>query len=346
LTIDPFLQDVIDEPRSLRSAISHYPIDLGETLYQKFKNEFFNNIVLTGHGSSFNSLYPAHLILNSHLIASNLWQTAELLYYGIQQINSISLLIVNSQSGQSAEAVRLITAVSGKRPPILLSITNNPQSDISQQSDKVILLNSGEEMGVSTKTYINALAVSTLLALQLGGENISEAIDEMQTASNAMENYLAGWQDKIKEINAKLGKIQNTIIVGRGASMATAMNAALNHKEAAWLFAEGMNAGEFRHGPLELADSELTLIIIEGDKSTSALNSNLAMEVRDYGCQVLWIGNNPPSHITSFDIPSVPEIARPMAEILPLQLIAHLAAQRRNLEPGKFRRIGKIVLKE
>ena len=54
--------------------------------------------------------------------------------------------------------------------------------------------------------------------------------------------------------------------------MATALNGALNQKEAAWMLTEGMNAAEFRHGPIELADKNLSLIILEGDKKTSKYN--------------------------------------------------------------------------
>jgi len=128
--------------------------------------------------------------------------------------------------------------------------------------------------------------------------------------------------------------------------MAAAFNGALNQKEAARLFTEGMNAGEFRHGPLELTDPNMTLIILEGDHITSALNFSLAEEVIQYGCHVLWIGNNPPAAVSSIGIPDVTDLAKPLAEILPMQLLAHVLATRQNIEAGKFRRIGKIVLRE
>jgi glucosamine--fructose-6-phosphate aminotransferase (isomerizing) len=346
LPAEPFLKDVLDQPAFFRKALEVYPVSAGEKLFQYLRSGNFNKIILTGHGSSYNSLYPTLLKLNSNGIPSILWQTAELLHYGINQIDSHSLLIVNSQSGQSAEVISLINKISDQHPSIFLSLTNNPTSDLGRNSDIIIPLNAGEEYGVATKTYINALGMSALLSIQLCGENINNVIIEMQSACNAMEKYLAGWQSKVNEIDEIIGEIKNTIIVGRGPSMATAMNAALNQKEAAWRFTEGMNAGEFRHGPLELADPNMTLIIIEGDPITSPMNYSLAEEVKGYGCDVIWIGNHPPAKVSSINIPEVADIARPMAEILPLQLLAHVLANRQNLEAGKFRRIGKVVLKE
>ena len=72
----------------------------------------------------------------------------------------------------------------------------------------------------------------------------------------------------------------------------------------------------------------------------------LAEEVYKYGSQVIWIGNHPPESIKSIQIPEVPEIALPLAEILPMQLIALVLTNKKKLEAGKFRHIGKIVLNE
>jgi glucosamine--fructose-6-phosphate aminotransferase (isomerizing) len=112
------------------------------------------------------------------------------------------------------------------------------------------------------------------------------------------------------------------------------------------MLTEGMNAAEFRHGPIELADNNLSLIVLEGDRKTSKYNHILAEEVNKYGSQVIWIGNHPPESINSIRIPEVPEIALPLAEILVMQLITLVLTNKKKLEAGKFRHIGKIVLNE
>jgi len=343
---DTFLREIIDQPEYLRNALDGYPINAIENLIKQKQSGDFNKIVLTGHGASYNSLYPSFLKLNSGSISSTIWQTSELLHYGINQIDEKTLLVANSQSGQSAEIVTLVNNLSQKSPFALLALTNDPKSSLGLHSNILLPLNAGIEEGVATKTYMNALGMAVLFSSQLAGENINNALQQIRSACQSMQEYLSDWETMLKEVDEKIGKIQNTVIVGRGQSMATVWTAALNQKEAAQLFTEGMNAGEFRHGPLELTDANMTLIIYEGEPTSAQLNSKLALEVAAYGSHVLWIGNQPPEGIASLNIPVVAAIAQPMAEILPSQFITHVLASRQNLQAGKFRRIGKIVLKE
>lgn len=341
-----FLQDVLDQPAFLREAINHFPAIEVERIKARIDSGELRKIILAGHGSSYNSLYPAFLKLSSRPTPVMLWQTAELVHYGFPQIDSDTLLCVNSQSGRSAEVVHLVEKVSRARPGMLLAFTNEPQSTLGQQSNLIINLLAGEEYGVATKTYMNALCLSSLLALQLSGEDIEGALKTMLAACDEMEAYLANWEDRVEEIDTVFGKNNQVMVIGRGPSMASALNAALNQKEAAWLFTEGMNAAEFRHGPLELADENLKLVVVEGDHITSGFNSMLAEEVQQFGSEVIWVGNHPPQGAKNLYIPDVADAARPLAELLPLQLLAYQLANRKDMEAGSFRHIGKVVLTE
>lgn len=341
-----YFQEILDQPCYMRLALKSFPIPQIESLYKRLQAGEFNKIILAGHGSSYNSLYPAFLYLSNLSVPVALWQTAELLHYGINQIDPGTLLCLTSQSGYSAEVKKLIGAIRNNRPACLVSLTNDEKSELGVNSDIILNLNAGEEFGVANKTYVNALCMAKILAVFLCGEDGLKAIEDMVLASNVLEEYLHNWQDKLDEIENILGEYHNAIVIGRGPSTATALNGALNQKEAAWMLTEGMNAAEFRHGPIELADKNLSLIIIEGDKKTSKYNSILAEEVHEYGSQVIWVGNHPPASIKSIPIPEVPEIALPVAELLPMQMIAQVLTNRKKLEAGKFRHIGKVVLNE
>ena len=341
-----YLQDILDQPANLRFALNNFPTTAVEPLLTRLQARDFKKIILTGHGSSFNSLYPAFLKLSSQSVPVAIWQTAELLHYGINQIDSSTLLCINSQSGQSAEVKSLLEKTKKNPPGCLLALTNDIESVLGENSDILVQLNAGEEYGVASKTYLNALSLALILAAQICEENANEVLESLLSACNMMEIYLEDYQAILDEIDQLLGNYQKIIVVGRGPSMATALNGALNQKEAAWMFTEGMNAGEFRHGPLELADPDLTLIILEGDKKIAGLNLALGEEVIEYGSSVIWIGNHPAPSFKSLQIPDVAEIALPLAELLPMQLIAQVLSTRKNLEAGKFRRIGKVVLRE
>jgi glutamine---fructose-6-phosphate transaminase (isomerizing) len=341
-----FLADILVEPKNLETALDNFPIEAIKPLLTRFRAGDFNKIILAGHGSSYNSLYPAFLKISQQAVPVALWQTAELLHYGLNQIDAHTLLVLNSQSGESAEVKSLIEKINTSSGAYILGFTNYAESTLGKNCDHLIELFAGEEFGVAAGTYLNSVGLSLVFASLLCGEDFKAVLEVFKSAGVLMEKYLANYQEKIHEIDELLGVVHNVMVIGRGPSMAAALNGALNQKEAAWMFTEGMNAAEFRHGPLELADPKLTLIVLEGDQKTAGYTLALAEEVASYGSKVIWIGNHPSASMKSIAIPKVPEAAIPLAELLPVQLIAQILSTRKDLEAGKFRRIGKVVLKE
>jgi glutamine---fructose-6-phosphate transaminase (isomerizing) len=341
-----FLADILAQPKNLHSGLNNFPMEAINPLLSRFRAGDFTKIILAGHGSSYNSLYPAFLKISTQDVPVTLWQTAELLHYGINQIDAHTLLVLNSQSGESAEAKNLLGKIKKTSRACILGFTNYTKSTLGENCDYLVELNVGEEFGVAAGTYLNSVGLSLVFASLLCGENGQAVLGDFKSACDKMEQYLENYQEKLEEIDGILGDVQNIIVIGRGPSMAAALNGALNQKEAAWMFTEGMNAAEFRHGPLELADPNLTLIILEGDQKTSGYNFAVAEEVMSYGSKVIWIGNHPATSFKSIAIPIVNEAAIPLVELLPVQLIAQTLSSRKGLEAGKFRRIGKVVLKE
>lgn len=341
-----FIGDILEQPKVLLDSISKYPHESVDCLLTKIRNGEIDRIILAGHGSSYNALYPAFLRLCHLPIPVSIWQTAELLNYGMSQIGSRTLLCLNSQSGRSIEVERLVSSLSNSRPASIIVFTNYVNSPLGKAADVIIPLLAGEEHGVATKTYLNPLCLSTLFSIQICGGDFEAIRSEYVDLCDVIKEYLSDWEKKVKEFTEILGIFEQIFVIGRGPSMASALNGALNQKESSWSFTEGMNAAEFRHGPLELADEKLTLIIMEGDSKTKEHNKTLAKEVQSYGSKVIWIGNHADEGILSINIPKTSETVQPAAEIIPLQLIAQAIANIKGIEAGKFRRIGKVVLTE
>ena len=147
-------------------------------------------------------------------------------------------------------------------------------------------------------------------------------------------------------MDARLGPVKNLFILGRGASLAAVWNGSLINKEAAKCAFEGMNSADFRHGPLELAAPDLTVLVFEGEPHTARMNRDLALEVVRLGGRALWIAQELDPELPTLRLPAVDELARPLVEILPLQMLTILMAQRNGLEPGKFRHVQKITTQE
>jgi len=200
------------------------------------------------------------------------------------------------------------------------------------------------EKTVSTRTYTNTLAVAQLAALALLGSDVETWRSSLRQAADLMEGYLSNWEERVRGLGEQIGFPRRLAILGRGSSMAAVYTGTLILGEAAKFMATPYQAGEFRHGPLELANPDLTVLLFGGPEETRDLNHRLLEELRGYQVNVYWIGAD--SQEWQIDLPEVPAIGRPLMEILPIQLLSIHLARQIGVEPGEFFRSGKITLSE
>jgi glutamine---fructose-6-phosphate transaminase (isomerizing) len=269
-----------------------------------------------------------------------------LLHFGQAMLGPRTLLWINSQSGRSVEIVKLLEALTDRRPAFQLSMSNYLDSPMAQSADLAVPISAGDEATVSTKTFINMLAVLSLAATQLTGGNWQALHASMQKAADGIETYLSNWQAKVAELDNLLGNVDQMLILGRGASMAAVWNGSLINKEAAKCTFEGMSVADFRHGPLELASSRLTILVLEGAPQTAHLNRELALEVTRYGGKAIWLATKPDAELPTLILPVVDEFVRSLVEILPFQMLTLLMAPKNGFEPGRFRHVEKITIQE
>jgi glucosamine--fructose-6-phosphate aminotransferase (isomerizing) len=131
-------------------------------------------------------------------------------------------------------------------------------------------------------------------------------------------------------------------ILGRGASLAATLTGSLIIKEAAGRSVEGMSVPQFRHGPLEMTSPDLSVILLAGDPVDHELNAAMRRVLMSFGARVAWLDTAGDSEELS--MPHLPgPVARPIAEIIPLQLLSVVLAERADHEPGAFRKIGKVT---
>jgi glucosamine--fructose-6-phosphate aminotransferase (isomerizing) len=128
--------------------------------------------------------------------------------------------------------------------------------------------------------------------------------------------------------------------------MSAVWNGCLINKEAAKSSFEGMNSADFRHGPLELVAPGFTALIFAGSPLTAGLNRKLGLEIISHGGRVLWVDSTPDGELPSLVLPKVSELARPIMEILPLQMLTLVMSGRKGMEAGHFRYVGKVTDRE
>ncbi len=343
-----YIQDILDQPSILRRLIEQfYPDSLSGLLARLLSGEF-DRIILTGMGASHSAAYPSWLRL-CQLPAPVFWLPAsELLHNALPQITPRTLLWLNSQSGYSIEIVRLLERVSMCRPACVLAFVNDADSTLARQADIVIPIAAGNEATVSTKTFVNMLAANLLAATLICQGDIHATLASLGETAESMASYLANWETQTQFTTALATKFGNAFLIGRGSSMAAAWYSSLILKEAAKTALEAMTSADFRHGPVELADPDLTVFLFAGTSSVKELNMNLGHQIASYGCQVFWVADqaHPSPAVHNLLIPQGDQAVQPLLEILPLQLLSVSLAERRGLQPGVFRHTQKITLVE
>lgn len=346
LIINPYIADILDQPAALREALKNYDPSALDIVHGRLQRGHFDRIILSGMGSSYYAAYPALIQLASQPVPVQLVNASELLHSLNGMIGPRSLLWLNSQSGRSAELLHLLENIKTQPPAYTLTFVNDLTSPLAQRGDVCIPIRAGAEATVSTKTYVNMLAVNLLAAMQLTNGDLDSAILEMRAAADAMESFLADWEVHVRELDSLLGNFEQLFLIGRGSSMSAVWNGSLINNEAAKSAFEGMQAADFRHGPLELVADGFTALIFAGSAQMSALNRDLAREIISYGGRVLWVDSASDPEIPTFLYPVTGELTRPLVEILPMQMLTVVMANRKGLQPGEFRHVSKVTSRE
>lgn len=335
----PYLRDLLGQPEAVWETAQHLAsLDLRD-LPGQLGYGAFDRMVLTGMGSSYHVLQLAPPALASTGIPVFSVETAELIHAQSSLLTSRTLLIAVSQSGRSAEMLRLLACLPAGCH--LVSITNNAECRLIQRADTQILTCAGPEKTVACKTYVAAAAALIWLNQVLQGADPRSTAERIADTADALADYLSWWRDHTEALADLLSPARQVFVLGRGPSLAAAMSGALIIKEAARHPAEAMSSAAFRHGPIEALDEATALFILEGTAPLATLNRNFHDELSAQGTRSYLIDRRNPS--AALRLPNIDDTHLPLVEILPLQMISLALAALAGLEAGHFHRATKIT---
>jgi glucosamine--fructose-6-phosphate aminotransferase (isomerizing) len=346
----PFLADVLEQPEALDRFVSslegtHLETPLSNLLRAK-------RVVLAGMGSSHFTTYP---LFRSMLAAGiSVWwiNSAELLE-NLNAFNSPETVFwLTSQSGESGETTKLVEKI--REDSYVVGVTDNSESTLAKRANFLIELKSGPEATVSAKSYVNSIAVARVVAAELGQKTSSlDALNRLTQDSKLIKHYLDDAEENIKRFR-EFARDRHLLITGRGEAAISAEAAALILKEAAKRPVEGMSAGVLRHGVIELASSDTSVLIFDHSESQAvnpdhlSANQALAKELIQHGCEVGWVGGVGASKIAPAGS-KVFEINRnldPMiGDALVFQSLSFAFAEQNGIEAGSFKVATKVTTK-
>ena len=297
-------------------------------------------LYITGSGTSYNSSRISKYLMSKYAKLKIEPIISSELQFAPDSIEKDSTLVALSQSGESADVLEAVKIAKQSNAKIL-SIVNHLNSSLSQESDIVVGLNCGPEIGVAaTKSFTSQLAILYKITnklcdgcMKLDWNNVSKSISE------TLENH-----SKIQELAKILKDVSDIYVLGRGIHFPIAKEAALKLKELTYIHAEGIPGGELKHGPLALMDENVFVIIINPDDSTYTDTINSASEIKTRGAKIIGISDKK-SDIYDYwiEIPKIEEALYPLIEIMPIQLLAYYAALEKDTDPDYPRNLAKSV---
>lgn len=331
------LKEISEQPDTIFKA--------GENTKDAIKNaatyiKNSNNIYITGSGTSYNAALIAKQVLAKYakikvdaIISSELQFSSDI-------IEPNSTLIAISQSGESADvldAVNIVKKVNCK----VISIVNSLTSSLARESDIVIGMNCGPEIGVAaTKSFTSQMIVIYKITEELCNGKFEISYKEIsESISKILENHA-----QIRYIAKEIKEISDIYVLGRGIHYPIAIESALKLKELTYIHAEGIPGGELKHGPLALMDSNVFVIIINPNDSTYSDTLTSAREIKARGAKIIGISDEK-SDVYDYwiEIPKTSELAYPISETIPIQLLSYYAAIEKDADPDYPRNLAKSV---
>ena len=269
-----------------------------------------------------------------------------------------TLVITISQSGETADTRSALEHARSTGLRDTLSICNVPESALIRESRLRFLTRAGPEIGVaSTKAFTTQLAALFVLTLVLAKQRNrlapareKELLVQLRHLPAAIARVLE-CEPAVRHWANRFAPKQHALFLGRGVHFPIALEGALKLKEVTYIHAEAYAAGELKHGPLALVDSEMPVVVVApNDALLEKLKSNL-QEVKARGGELFVFADHdthiePEDRINIINLGDHAGLLSPILHVIPLQLLAYHAALARGTDVDKPRNLAKSVTVE
>ena len=356
-------KEIFEQPRALAETLEE-ALSYGDLNPSVFGSQAgkvlgaIDSVTIIACGTSFHAALVARYWLESVAGISCSAEVASEYRYRDSVPNPNALIVTISQSGETADTLAALKHAKSLGHTHSLSICNAPESALVRESGLRFLTRAGPEIGVaSTKAFTTQLTALLLLALVLGklrgrisAEQEKAHIEALRHLP-AMVNQVLLLEPQIELWAERMAFKQHALFLGRGPHYPIAMEGALKLKEISYIHAEAYPAGELKHGPLALVDSDMPVFAIApNDALLEKLKSNL-QEVRARGGE-LYVLADQDSQMQAQEGVHLIKLAEhagllsPILHTVPLQLLAYHAALQKGTDVDKPRNLAKSVTVE
>jgi glucosamine--fructose-6-phosphate aminotransferase (isomerizing) len=358
------LKEIFEQPYVIKNILKNI-ICLNKNKNYENEFKFFKNIIknisyiyIIGCGSSYHSGLIAKFLFENFVNIRTEVDIASEFRYRNPILNENTLVIVISQSGETADTLAALRFAKNKKCKTF-AICNVANSSLSREADKTIFTKCGQEIGVaSTKAFIGQLVILYLLVFELSNKKgiinnhefkkiMLELLDVPKKIFKILKNTKS-----IINIAEKIKGKKNFLYLGRNLNYPIALEGALKLKEISYIHAEGYAAGEMKHGPIALVDKSMIVvfIVIKKSKVYKKIISNME-EIKARNGTIVLITNEKNREIKDKSdyviyIPRINDYLSPIISIVPLQLLAYYIGVFKKCDIDHPRNLAKSVTVE
>ena len=357
------LKEIHEQPVVIRNALQRRVSQGTERIYFEHtsiteeKLPSISRVIIQACGTSWHAglvgkyLFEKYLRLHTEVDLSSEFR------YRMPVVKGDTLVMAISQSGETADTLAGIRLAKSVFLDVL-SLCNTIESTIARESDGVIYVFAGSEIGVaSTKAYTAELLALFLLTIHWGRlkgmlskEEAVRMVEELKKIPYYIEEMLDN-QKEVLECAERYYQSSNFLFLGRRFNYPTALEGALKLKEISYIHAEGYAAGEMKHGPLALVDEKMPVVCIAPKDSVYQKMISNIQEVKARKGKVIAIATRGDEEIArlvdhTVFIPPIREEFSPILTVIPLQLFAYHVAIKRGCHVDQPRNLAKSVTVE
>jgi glucosamine--fructose-6-phosphate aminotransferase (isomerizing) len=334
------LKEIIEQPRTIEAAV-----DQNKEMFTKIAMDILRagQVIVTACGTSrYAALVGRYLFSKVGRKFCDVVMASEFHYFA-DSVDKNTVVLAVSQSGETLDVIEGVKRARDAGAQII-SIVNRPYSQLSEMSHHVINLKCGPELCVAaTKSFISQLVVFYLLAFSMNN-SFDKAAAEVRNISGKVAKTIESNDNKLEQLSQQLKASNDFYYIARGINFAIASEGALKLKEISYIHAEGMPAGELKHGTLALIEPGTPVAVICPDDYTYHETLSNAIEAKSRGAYIIAVSDRE-NEIYDFwvKIPKVDELLYPIITVVPLQLLAYHLAVSRGLDPDRPRNLAKSV---
>lgn len=355
------MKEIHEQPGAVETCLHHYVKDdaivFDEAVETLLDPGAIDQIVITACGSAYHAGMAAQYVIEKLARIPVRVELASEFRYRDPLIDDRTLVIVLSQSGETADTLAALRLSRELGAPVL-AIVNVLGSSIAREADATLYTHAGPEIAVATtKAYSNQLVLCDLIAVRLADRKgrleegrSAKLLQSLSLLPGQMQSILDD-KERIQWFAAKYSRAKDVFFIGRGIDYAAVMEGSLKMKEISYIHSEAYAAGELKHGTISLIEKGILVIgVLTQQELFEKMMSNMT-EVRSRGGYLFGLttrGNYNIEDTADFSVylPVNEDLFMPSLAILPLQLLGYYISVAKGLDVDKPRNLAKSVTVE